>query len=133
MMKQEQNLWASMSRNQPADFWLQRVENVMVTGMPDIYSVRNGRAAWIELKAVSSPVKDTTTLLGRKGLNVDQINWHIRAAAHGVRSFILIRTIGKRELRLLSGASAKLVNHMSYGEFKSMPVTTWDEVFEALR
>lgn len=45
--------------------------------MADVnYCIRSVEG-WIELKAVDLPARDSTPVLGNKGLNKEQINWHL--------------------------------------------------------
>ncbi len=61
----------------PAFSLLERVENGVVDGMADVcYSIR-GCDGWIELKAVDLPKQESTPVLGKKGLNIAQVNWHL--------------------------------------------------------
>ena len=72
-----------------------RVENGLVDGMPDVNCCLKGVEVWLELKYVESwPARATTQVLGRKGLRPEQINWHIKQGMAGGRSFILVG-IGK--------------------------------------
>jgi hypothetical protein len=91
MRQQEQKLWDTMKRQAPTDMWLQRVENGLGPGMPDVLAKSlSGCDCWVELKAPQRPVRDTTPVLG-KDLRIDQINWHIKAASMGTKSWLLIR------------------------------------------
>jgi hypothetical protein len=105
MRQKEQRLWDTMRRNAPRGLWIQRVENLVMAGMPDLYV----EGVWVELKAPTRPKRDTTPLLGREGLNPDQVNWHLQAARKNVRSYVLIRDdLG--HLYLLRGVHAAELN-----------------------
>jgi hypothetical protein len=81
-----------------ADFPLariDRVENGLVDGMPDVSCCLDGVEVWLELKYVDDwPARAATQVLGRKGLRPEQINWHIKQGQAGGKSFILVG-IGK--------------------------------------
>ena len=74
---------------------IDRVENGIVDGMPDVNCCVNGQDLWLELKYIESwPARASTQVLGRKGLRPEQINWHIRQAAAGGDSYVIVG-IGK--------------------------------------
>jgi len=132
MRKSEQRLWDSFKRNAPAWLWLQRVENLVGEGMPDVYVGASGK--WVELKAPgSTPVRGTTPLLGSGGMRPSQIAWHAKAAetSAATRSYILIRT-PEMELLLIPGREAGVVNLMSLGELRERSVIKADPSWEAV-
>lgn len=134
MRKQEQRLWDTMKRNAPSEFWLERVENVCVPGMSDVkVHHASGTNCWVELKAPQTPKRATTKLMGEaEGLNIAQINWHLKAASMNQRSFILIRG-SDQELFLLPGKLAAIANDLSVPQMRGHSLaSTWPEVFEVL-
>jgi len=139
MRKKEQLLWDALKRNAPESLWLQRVENVVSEGMPDVYIGATG--AWLELKAPSRiPARDDTPLLGaQNGLRISQINWHLKNASMltAPQSYILIRTTQK-ELLLLPGRLAGIVNACSLSALRAAKLnqattTEWDEIVRILQ
>lgn len=133
MRKQEQRLWDTMSRNAPREFWMQRVENVCVPGMPDVHvSHPSGSNAWVELKAPRTPTRVATRLLGNEGLSLEQINWHLKAASMNQRSYVLIRD-SDRNLFLAPSRLAAFLNDMPVAELrKNSLAADWRGIFEAL-
>lgn len=133
MRKQEQRLWDTMKRNAPTEFWLERVENVCVPGMPDVsVSHAGGTHCWVELKAPTAPKRETTKLMGREGLSLAQINWHLKAASMNQRSYILVRCSGQ-QLYLLPGKLAAIANDFSATQMRNHSLASkWAEVFEVL-
>lgn len=125
----EQKLWDAMKRNLPKSFWMQRIENVVGEGIPDVYvAAPRGKYAWVELKAPIAPKKATTRLLGTEGLRKSQINWHIKAARKGTRSFILIRD-DVNNMFLIPSYLADKINEMTAGELQAVSVAdTWREI-----
>jgi hypothetical protein len=113
----EQRLWDVLHNNVRPGLWLQRVENILLAGMPDVLGIyKNSVPFWIELKARElTPVKTTTPLLGSEyGLNVEQRNWHRMWCDLGGRSYILIGA-GQRQRRriyLIAGSWCDAVNGM---------------------
>lgn len=135
MRKPEQLLWDAMKRHAPAAMWLQRVENVVGDGMPDVYVGCSGK--WVELKVVKRiPVKSTTPLLGRGGMRQSQINWHLKnnSLIGAPESFVLIG-LPNGDVILVSGRIAQRVNIMTLGELRSFACADdgWDAVFKELK
>ncbi len=124
--KPEQLLWDALRRrlqDRDGDLWLQRVENGMGAGMPDVLLIRDGGVLWVETKRRPDlPVRHSTPLLGeRYGLNVDQRNWHHKWAAHGGDSQILISAGARlQEVFLVSGAFADEVNGLTLLTLRSL-------------
>lgn len=134
MRKQEQRLWDTMKRNAPSEFWLERVENVCVPGMPDVSaSHAGGTHCWVELKAPTAPKRETTRLMGpAEGLSLAQINWHLKAASMNQRSYILVRDSG-RNLFLLPGKMAAIANDLPSSQMREHSLAgTWPHIFEVL-
>ena len=133
MRQKEQRLWDGLKRNAPKEFWLQRVENVVANGMPDVY-VACVNPCWVELKAPNMPKRKATRILGKsQGLNPDQINWHLKAAQKGIRSFVLIRGDGN-DLYLIPGSFAAMINDMTQAELLKTSVgNNWHEIFEVIK
>lgn len=94
---------------------LDRVENVVLTGMPDINFCSGGVECWIEMKSPKEPKRSTTRLFGSNHrLSQDQMNWFKRQHAAGGKGFILIAT-DKRWI-LLGGGLADFINDMTVDE-----------------
>lgn len=133
MRKKEQLIWDAWKHYSTQLMWLQRVENVVAEGFPDVYVGGSGR--WVELKAPSKiPKRPDTPLLGAEGLRVSQKNWHQRnAKTKGAPlSYILIRTV-ERELILVPGSLAPIVNDLSLDELRGYSLgRTWDEINKAV-
>lgn len=127
----EQRLWdrarSNLSRHK-IKMW--RVENVMVSGMPDVMAICFGITTWLEMKeAQVAPVRATTPLLGEeKGLNRDQRNWHIEHFREGGRSLVVVG-VGLTDLFIIPGAMADEVNTMSAGDFRAASIASnWAEL-----
>jgi hypothetical protein len=134
MRKPEQLLWDAMKRNAPAYVWLERQENVVSEGGPDV-AVRRARnkQSWAELKCAVLPARATTAVLGkRNGLNQQQINWHLKAASMDIPTFVLVRDDAKT-LYLLAGEHAASINEFNRGELASHSLaSSWPEIFREL-
>lgn len=134
MRKKEQNLWDTFKRNAPTTFWLQRVENGVGEGMPDLYvSSGIGSPCWVELKYAEVPKRMTTPLLGVHGMRVSQIGWHKKALTKKIRSYILVKD-SKGQLYLINGWLADKINDMPAKELRgcSLAADTWPTIFTEL-
>jgi hypothetical protein len=111
MRLKEQKLWDRFKAHAGKELDLERVENLVGDGMPDVYSV--GTGVWVELKAPIVPKRANTPLLGEKeGLRVSQKNWIRNAVNRGRAVFILIRD-SESELYLVPGQYCSVINAMS--------------------
>ncbi len=94
---------------------LDRVENGVVVGMPDINFCSGGKECWIEMKSPTEPKRSATPLFGSNHkVSQDQANWMLRQFRAGGRAFFLIVT-DKRWI-LISGAFADEINKMTVAE-----------------
>ncbi len=149
MAKPEARLWQAMKLKMPTIHdRLDRVENSVASGQPDVNGCLAGEDVWIELKAPKEPKRITTTLMtcnGNHPLLVSQINWLIRQRQAGGIAFILVRT--DKRLMLIEGTRyADEFNHMTVPEMMKaslfqcslpMPAENWrmirNVVFTAAR
>lgn len=129
----EQRLWDAMRNNSPANLWLQRIENLVGVGMPDVLATTyGGRTAWVELKCARLPARAATPVLGAAGLSAAQVAWHLKAATMNAPSYVLVRD-DKRQLYLLPGRVASRINAMCRAELHDASVAaSWSEISAAL-
>lgn len=125
-----------MRNNRPTWLRLERVENVVAVGVPDVYAVGRGVSSWVELKASEAiPKRAATPLLGRDGLTVEQRNWHLDHARFGGRSFVLIGA-GRgptAEQMLFPCSAVDELNEMSIGDLRAAALAQrWAEIFERI-
>jgi len=134
MRKEEQRLWDTMRRNLPRDVWAQRMENVMMNGMPDVVTLYNSFWVWTELKCADVPARGTTPLLGEKrGLSVDQRNWHFECERKGGVSYVLIRD-DEMELYMISNKLCDRINKMTRNEMRNASLASdWNDVAQIIR
>jgi len=123
MRKTEQKLWDRMRNNMRArhpEIRMERIENMMGAGMPDLVLLAKGKIYFAELKAVNfGPVFATTPVLGSaKGLSVAQRNWHFEWNRDAVTSLIIVG-IGSDETYFLTGRRADAVNQMPIMQLKT--------------
>lgn len=88
---------------------LERVENGVLAGMADVNFVIDGVEGWIELKSVPLPKRRDTRVLGDKGLNIDQVNWHLERSKAGCQTWVFISSTPWRWL--VDGGFAKKINN----------------------
>jgi len=134
----EQRLWDSFHSNIVNGVRLQRVENGLSSGMPDVVAIAKPRGivTWVELKVNENPpLRDSSLALGQnKGLRTEQINWHLEWANYHGRSLILIG-MGRgrtRSLHLIGGRLAAEVNEMSMERMREFSVT-WLKLMDVIR
>lgn len=134
MRKQEQRLWDTFRNNKPPEMELERVENVVAAGMPDVYLRARRVSTWIELKAPNAPKREITRVLGDEGLNAAQINWHLQSAWFGLPTYVLIRDSRKR-LWLLPGKEADLMNDLNADELDGACIAkdNWHDIYRELK
>lgn len=131
MRKTEQKLWDRLRAKAVAPrVHLERIENLVGVGTPDVIALSNGQATWVELKAVEAfPAKAATRVLGAKGLSVSQRNWHYVWHANGGNSIILIG-VGPTTIYAIPGFLADAVNDMSRNDLeKRSVIKDWDGLF----
>lgn len=114
----EARLWQRMKANlEKYPVHLERIENIVGVGMPDVLSICDGLIAWVELKAVVSlPARSTTKILsGTKRLSQDQKNWHMNWHKNGGQSYILIG-VGSRDFWFFDGRCADFINDWNFSD-----------------
>lgn len=132
MRKEEQRVWDSMRRNAPPGTWMERVENLMGDGMPDVWVGADDRHSWVELKAAVVPVRATTPLLGSRGLRKSQINWHRKAAARNLPVYTLTRD-SEGALYLVHCRHSEYINQLSREGLRGVSCAdSWESIFEVL-
>jgi hypothetical protein len=133
MRKQEQRLWDTMRKNAPPGLHLERVENAVGDGTPDVHYMKKGSLGWIELKAPKRPAKETTRLLGDEGLRISQENWLGVATFFEIPAYVLIRDDHKN-LYLIPCKYWETMNDMTAQELEAVSLgSTWKEIFGALK
>ncbi len=126
--KKEQLLWDRMRNNLGGKLRLQRVEEMLGSGTPDVLALRAGKVTWCETKAAKAvPKRPGTPLLGEaEGLTIDQRNWHLDWTMNGGRSMIIVGVKDHRFHAAIWGMHADRVNAASIGELRSMALVTWE-------
>lgn len=94
-----------------------RVENLMVAGMPDVnVKLLECAELWLEIKAPVEPKRATTRLIGGSNhpVSVEQANWFLRQRRAGGRAAFWVAT-DKRRI-LVPGAYADRLNDMTLSQ-----------------
>lgn len=89
--KDEQRLWDTMKANAPFDIKMERMENGVGAGGPDVHTIRRGKTVWFELKALEVPAFEKTPIIKNDTFEKDQPKWHKVYHHHGGVSFCLAR------------------------------------------
>lgn len=137
MRKTEQRLWDRMRKHAAAlapKLRLERVENLVGVGMPDVLAIASGRVSWLELKSVDAyPVREFSRVLGAtKGLSVAQRNWHYEWYAHSGKSFIVVG-VGPADVFAIPGVLGDAINFMTRKDLQRQCVAdSWATLFEQL-
>ena len=96
---------------------LDRIENVVVIGMPDINFCSENVECWIEQKSPKEPVRGTTRLFGSNHkVSQDQMNWFKRQLDAGGNAYFLIVT--DKRWMLIGGELADEINNMTVDELR---------------
>lgn len=94
---------------------IDRFENIVGVGNPDVNVCIDGAEFWIEIKAPKEPVKATTPLFGSNHkLSQDQKNWILRQLKANGNAYIFVAT-DKRKM-LVHGKHADQFNEMTVSE-----------------
>ena len=135
MRKPEQKVYDEMRKAAPKTVWLQRFENLVSAGVPDVLiSDTIKPECWVELKAVHRPKRKTTRFLGAEGLRQSQINWHLKAATKNMTSYVLVRD-DYDIIYLISGKHAADMNGWTRADFEGhclAATQSWELIFQIL-
>lgn len=131
--KEEQRLWDTMKANKPPGILMERVENCIGAGMPDVYFRMPVRTGWVELKSPHAPKRVETRLMGDEGLRQAQINWHLQSAHYDLISFVLIRD-DLRRLWVVEGRYADTMNEWSVADLDAngRRCQTWWDAYDEI-
>lgn len=112
-MKPEQGLWLWLkSHLDKQGVFSQRIETTTGVGVPDVFVAKDGKMAFIELKAM---------LGNRTGIRPAQAAWHAQAHRAGVPVFIMNRDKASGEIAVwrapvaLAETAEKPDHHTLYG------------------
>lgn len=121
-------MYDAMKRNCADGVRLERVENAVNTGTPDVHGTRRGRTCWIELKVLRRPRRPATPLFKKKTMRKEQVAWHLSYASVGGRSVILVRD-NLQQLYLFPGSMANVLHELTYSMCCKYSVASWEEFY----
>ena len=131
MRKKEQLLWDRLRKALTHQIYLERIENVVSPGRPDVDAMWEGVVVPLELKALNAfPKRESTPVLGRQGLSQNQLNWWLRWRRYGGPGFIVISVTGL--LYAIPAALSEDVNRMNKSELEPFRVT-WQKLAELIK
>lgn len=118
----EQNDFKILKRNLPEKYdRFDRIENIVVFGMPDINGCIEGNEFWIEQKSPTEPKRSTTRLFGSNHkISAAQINWFKRQTKSGGLAYVLIGT-DKRWL-LIGQEFINVINDMTLDQLINISI-----------
>ena len=118
-MSAEQKLYKKLKEYTPQIIW-NRIENLSLPGMPDLLGYNNSRHFFtVELKVARG---------NKVRFSPHQISFHI---THPTNTFILIRALGQRSLKLFQGSAMRELVALGYACDLELGAS-WDAVLEAL-
>lgn len=109
----------------PAFSLMERIENGVGVGTADVNYLIRGIEGWIELKSVALPARESTPVLGREGLNTDQVNWHLQRAMLAGRTWVFVSADPFRWL--VMGVNAREINGWTRDDFCIRSAFWYDE------
>ena len=118
-MGPEAKLYQKLKKATPRIIW-NRIENLSLPGMPDLLGYNNsGHFFTVELKvAKGNKVK----------FSPHQIAFH---KTHPKKTFILVRTLGPRSLKLIPGSEIHELWSVGHGSWNSITWIDIQKTFEA--
>jgi hypothetical protein len=136
MRLKEQRLWDRMKTRTPnVRLRLERIENGLAVGMPDVIALCNALVTWCELKAIENwPAREATPVLGEaNGVSRDQRNWHFDWQQYGGRSCVIV-SVGLETFLFNQSFVIDKLNKLNKAEFHSEArAIGWDSVFRYLQ
>lgn len=101
---------------------LDRIENIVLDGMPDINFCSEGVECWIEQKSPKEPKRSTTTLFkSNHKISQAQKNWFKRQISAGGIAYFLIAT--DKRWMLINGEWADFINEMTIDRL--LEIASW--------
>ena len=118
-MGPERKLWYALKKNTPGIIWT-RIENISIPGCPDLLGYNDsGHFFTVELKvARGNKVK----------FSPHQISFH---KSHPNNTFILVKALGPRSLKLVPGNKIQELVTMGHGAWSSVDWIFIQTTFEA--
>lgn len=127
----EQRLWDRMRKALGGKLRLERVENLVSVGDPDVTSTAPGNwVTRVELKWAPLPKRRSTAVLGRDGLSLAQRNWHLEHKRFGI-SYVLVGV--ESAIFTIDGALHDEINSFTIDELREHSMANnWEELHTLL-
>lgn len=123
MSKPEQLFWGRLRPKLiAADIYVERVENLVGSGKPDVDTLWRGAYMPCELKAIPGwPARARTPVLGaKKGLRQSQLNWFLNWRRHNGRALIVVDVA--RSVFTFDQDASEIINDLPRAEFERCAV-----------
>ena len=126
----ESQLWKRISKECPDDIILQRDENIVGVGQPDVIGIKKGGFVfWLELKTAAKPVRKTSKVFKSGYVNPSQKLWFLKWTSLGANAFILLQM--SHELYLMPGKPViRDIDDLTVSDIEQYKVTN---IFESLK
>lgn len=135
MRFKEQRLWDRFRKHCGTghEINLERIENGVSAGMPDVVSCAGGRVCFVEMKSQDhAPKLRDTPVLGREGFSQVQMNWAMNWRRHGGTVYGLVSI--ERLHYLIPGEHIDRVNWWRMCDYPLLAVAQdWETVRIELR
>ena len=117
-MAPERKLYKNLKKNTPSIIW-NRVENLSLLGMPDLLGYNNNQHFFtVELKVAKG---------NKVRFSPHQIAFH---KSHPENTFILLRALGQRSLKLVPGSQIQELLSGGHGPWDSVDWVFIQKTFE---
>ena len=97
-LQPEAQFWNTLKKNLPKNWFVNRIENRIGGGVPDVYICIDGKSLWLELKV---------TKTHRVSVSPHQIAWHYSLSQSKGISFYLVKTLSSSNLYLFDGVHGR--------------------------
>lgn len=111
-MKTKESALANALIKKWRDVFFVRLENLQMSGVPDLIIAKCGRTFFVELKSCNEPKKESSQLL-KYGLNQSQLNFFLEFKNKGNFGFLLILTDKRLILLNSKNCDFDLINKAS--------------------
>jgi hypothetical protein len=103
--------------------FLQRHEDKLINGLPDVHYCYKGRNGWIELKYLKEFPKKKNTPISIKHLTEFQLNWINNYLTYGGHVWILLRI--EKEILLIKGVYAQRLKNILREDLYTICANKW--------
>jgi len=97
-LQPEAQFWKTLKKNLPKNWFVNRIENRIGGGVPDVYICIDGYSIWLELKVTKSH---------RVSVSPHQIAWHYSLSQSKGESFFLVKALPSSTLYLFDGVRGR--------------------------